>query len=180
MTGQPLAIDEPASAVAASLCLVARDRGDRRTPRHPETCSWCDWPADVLRSMLEAFNEWAGYDERQGTYARHVARVFAELPQSRQAELVRAAQGLEDVPAAAPDPAPAATGGTHSPAANPDDPRPRSLAGVDPAAVFPGGGEAQIAVRPADRLPACSISLPGTDPDPVPPTAAPEEADPWL
>ena len=33
------------------------------------------------------------------------------------------------------------TGGTHRPVPTPDDPRPRSLAGVDPAAVFPAAPE---------------------------------------
>jgi hypothetical protein len=91
-------IDEPASAVAAALCLSARDR-DGVTRRHPRRCGWCDYPAGVLRSMVEGFNAWAGYDDRRGTYDRHDARVFQGLPRARQAELVRDAQGFEeDVP----------------------------------------------------------------------------------
>ena len=91
-----LVIDEPASAVAASLCLSARDRKGRTTARHPGRCGWCDWPEDELARMVEGFNAWAGFDERRGTYARHDARVFAELPRDRQAELVAAAQAIEE------------------------------------------------------------------------------------
>lgn len=92
----PVVIDEPAAAVAAALCLAARDRSRQVTTRHPRACSWCDYPADALRSMVEGFNAWAGFNEDKGTYARHDARVFAELPRARQAELVHAAQGFEE------------------------------------------------------------------------------------
>lgn len=89
-------IDEPASAVAASLCLAARDRKDRTTTRHPGRCGWCPYPADELTRMVEGFNAWAGWNERRGTYERHDARVFAELPRDRQAALVAAAQAIEE------------------------------------------------------------------------------------
>lgn len=92
------AIDEPASAVAAALCLAARDRTNRVTSRHAGRCGWCDWPAEELTSMVAGFNTWAGFDERRGTYGRHDARVFAELPRERQAELVAMAQSIEPQP----------------------------------------------------------------------------------
>jgi hypothetical protein len=101
VSGKPALVDEPASAIAASLCLVARDR-DGRTPRHPRRCSWCDYPAAELARMVGEFNEWAGLDQRTGRYARHSVWSFNELPAKRQAELVLEAQGFE------PEPMPAA------------------------------------------------------------------------
>ena len=93
-------LDEPAAAVAASLCLLARDRRGGTTPRHPRRCAWCDWPPAQLAEMVDGFNDLAGFSERKGTYRRHAARVFAGLPPARQAELVRAAQELEPEPMA--------------------------------------------------------------------------------
>lgn len=90
-------IDEPASAVAAALCLVARNN-DGVTSRHPRRCGWCDYPTDELVRMVDGFNTWAGFNDRRRTYERHDARVFAELPPARQAELVLAAQGFDPEP----------------------------------------------------------------------------------
>jgi hypothetical protein len=100
-------IDDPASAVAASLCLLARRLDERGiTPRHPRPCDWCVWPIAVLVEMVEAFNAAAGYDPRRGTYAndRHDVRVFGSAPRADQVAQVTAAQGLEpmDIAAAAP------------------------------------------------------------------------------
>jgi len=93
----PGAFLDPPEAIAAGLCLTARalDPEARRTGRHPRECGWCFYPDEALRELLAAFNAWAGYSERSRTYARHEARVFAELSRDRQAELVLAAQGFE-------------------------------------------------------------------------------------
>lgn len=90
-------IDEPAAAVAASLCLIARDR-DGVTTRHPRRCGWCDYPEADLRAMVDGFIAWADPDEKRRTYGRHAARVFAELSATQQAALVAEAQGFEPEP----------------------------------------------------------------------------------
>ncbi len=89
------ALDDPAAAVAASLCLASRTRDDRRTARHPGRCGWCDYPAGELRRMVEGFNAWAGLDQRRGAYARLEARWFSEMPRAEQQRRVLEAQGLE-------------------------------------------------------------------------------------
>jgi len=83
---------EPASAIAASICIAARTLSS--VARHPRPCGWCDWPTDELRKMLEGFNAWAGYDERKGTYRQFDARVFQGLPPKEQARLVLEAQAF--------------------------------------------------------------------------------------
>ena len=98
-------IDDPASAVAASLCLAARSVDDRgRTRRHPGECSWCAWPVPQLAEMIAGFNREAGYNPRRGTHERLDARVFAEQRRADQVAQVTEAQGLEPMeqPAAAP------------------------------------------------------------------------------
>lgn len=104
-------IDEPAAAVAASLCLTARVIADHAvTTRHPSRCGWCDYPVTELAAMVDGFNAWAGFDERNGTYQRHDARIFAELPRERQRALVIEAQAfeVEEPPPPEPMDAPAA------------------------------------------------------------------------
>jgi hypothetical protein len=98
MTTTPV-LFEPASAIAAGLCLAARTIAEGRSLRHPRPCGWCDYPVDGLRSMIDGFNAWAGWHEKRRTYERHDCRVFAELPARRQAELVLEAQAF---PAAEP------------------------------------------------------------------------------
>lgn len=88
---------EPASAIAAGLCLAARAISDGRTARHPRPCGWCDYPLVDLRAMVAGFNEWAGFSERTHTYERHDARVFAELRPADQAALVLEAQAFPDL-----------------------------------------------------------------------------------
>jgi hypothetical protein len=97
---------EPASAVAAGICIAARTIGSPPgilRGRHPRPCGWCDYPVDELRRLVDEHNAWAGFSERSRTYERHDARVFAELPAATQAELVLAAQ---DFPALEPEPQP--------------------------------------------------------------------------
>ena len=93
-------IDDPASAVAASLCVIARSVlvTVPVTNRHPSACGWCDYPAPVLSGMVADFNYRAGYDQKHGTYARHDVRVFAALPRAEQVALVAEAQALEERP----------------------------------------------------------------------------------
>ena len=89
-------IDEPAAAVAAGLCLTARVIADHSvTTRHPSRCGWCAYPTVELAVMISGFNAWAGFDERRGTYQRHDARIFGELPRDRQRALVVEAQAFE-------------------------------------------------------------------------------------
>lgn len=95
---------DPASAIAASLCLTARTIDSKRPmSRHPRPCGWCDYSLDELRQMVDGFNAWAGFRERSGTYERHDARVFAERPRAEQARLILDAQAFpEDAPATPP------------------------------------------------------------------------------
>ena len=89
----------PAEVVAIGLCLLARSVSDGETRRHPSPCGWCAYPVPELRKSVDAWNLWAGYNSRTGTYAQHEVRVFADLPRARQEELVTAAQSFETVPA---------------------------------------------------------------------------------
>lgn len=83
---------EPASAIAASICIAARTLDSAR--RHPRPCGWCDYSVDELRSLVDGFNAWAGYDERKGTYRQFDARVFQGLPPKEQARQVLEAQAF--------------------------------------------------------------------------------------
>jgi hypothetical protein len=96
---------EPASAIAASICIAARTLSS--VARHPRPCGWCDWPVAELRGMVDGFNAWAGYDERRGTYRQFDAAAFQGLPRVEQRRLVLEAQAFPDQaePAQAP-PAP--------------------------------------------------------------------------
>jgi hypothetical protein len=88
---------DPPSAIAAGICLTARalDPERRLAGRHLRECGWCFYPTEALAELVAAFNAWAGFHERSRTYARHEARIFAELPRDQQAALVLAAQGFE-------------------------------------------------------------------------------------
>ncbi len=98
---------DPPSAVAASLCLLARSLSDRAvTSRHPRPCGWCDYPVAELRAMVDDLNEMT-FDPKSGRYLTHDARAFSELPRARQATLVAEAQSFEPEPMTAPTPAPA-------------------------------------------------------------------------
>jgi hypothetical protein len=97
-------IFEPASAVAAGICLTARLIADGRTDRHPRPCGWCDWPTDDLSRMLAGFEAWAERDEK-GVPRRLEVVQFQSLPGREQAELVLAAQSFpEPEPVAVPAP----------------------------------------------------------------------------
>jgi hypothetical protein len=89
-------INEPEVAVAAGLCVTARALDPRGvTTPHPRRCTWCDYDRGELARMVQGYNAWAGYSERSGTYERHEARVFAELPRDEQLRRIVEAQGLE-------------------------------------------------------------------------------------
>jgi hypothetical protein len=103
---------EPASAIAAGLCMTARIIAKGVTTRHPRACAWCDWPVDELGKLIAGFNEWAGYDERRGTYSRFDASVFQGLPRAEQERLVVAAQAFEAVETPTPPPSRCRRGGT--------------------------------------------------------------------
>lgn len=91
-----LATTDPAIAVAMARCLAARSLDPARpvTRQHDRRCGWCDWPVDELRVGVEAFNAWAGFDDRANTTRHHKTRVFAELPRDRREELIVAAQAF--------------------------------------------------------------------------------------
>lgn len=89
---------EPASAVAAGICLTARTIAAGITARHPRACGWCDYEPTELRSMLDGFVASAGRNERTGAYRHHEAAVFQGLPSREQAALVLAAQSFPEPP----------------------------------------------------------------------------------
>jgi hypothetical protein len=89
-------INEPEVAVAAARCVTARALDQHGvTEQHPRPCTWCDYDRGELARMVQGYNTWAGYSERSGTYERHEARVFAELPRDEQLRRIVEAQGLE-------------------------------------------------------------------------------------
>lgn len=88
-SGSP--ISDPAAAVAASKCYMARtwrtpDRlGETITAHHPGPCEWEEFPADVLVRFVA---EWvaAGGFESAATIA------FSRMPAREQRDRVRMAQ----------------------------------------------------------------------------------------
>lgn len=87
------AVLDPASAVAAGICVSARLRATegRRavTARHPiQGCGWCDWPLEALIAAVEEFDP----DGPE-------ARTFAGLRRERQEAMVLAAQAIPEPPA---------------------------------------------------------------------------------
>lgn len=99
-------IFEPASAIAASRCLTARsiDPVHGRTNAHPRPCGWCPTPVEGLRSMVEGFNQWSGFDVAKNTYERHEVRVFVDLPRAEQERQIVEAQDFPPVVEAEPEP----------------------------------------------------------------------------
>lgn len=91
--------EDPAVAGAMARCLLARTLDPKRrvTDRHPRACGWCDYPTEELRAGVEAFNEWAGFDDRSGSSRRHPTRAFNDLHREEQDALITAAQVLVDV-----------------------------------------------------------------------------------
>lgn len=78
-------IAEPAIAIAASICWLARQDGLPDIPvlrtsvvqRHPTTCSFCGWPLrELLTYKMDPIEE----------------RAFARLPQAAQRRLVEKVQ----------------------------------------------------------------------------------------
>lgn len=112
---------ETPSAVAASICLLARWRSGTDDAvskiavaamgmRHPRPCGWCVYPSPELLRMVEEHSA----ADSQG----YLTQRFRSLTATAQRDLVDAAQGLEPAPATAalyrdgvpapmPDPAPA-------------------------------------------------------------------------
>jgi hypothetical protein len=96
---------DPAAAVAASICWLARWRGvgakfaKAATVRHPSRCAWCDYPPGYLVTMVEEFNDadlvYDGNGVRFDSHGQPLHRVggrFHALPRERQRALVTAAQ----------------------------------------------------------------------------------------
>lgn len=100
---------EPASAIAAGICLTARTIAHGHTVRHPRPCGWCDYDVADLRTLVDGFNAWAGYNGR--TYAQLLARIFQGLPHREQVAQVLEAQSFPAVePMTEADSAPAHDG----------------------------------------------------------------------
>ena len=111
---------DPPSAVAASICWLARWRSgtDRRTPgsqlagiaatavglRHPSECGWCAYPSETLIDWIEEFNE-ADLVRTPGGLAvdaagqpiHRIAGRFHAMPRLEQRRLVDAAMYPEAV-----------------------------------------------------------------------------------
>lgn len=100
-----LATQDPAMALAMTRCLTARSvSGNGRTFAHPRPCGWCPYPIEELRRGVDAFNTWAGYDERSGISARHVVRSFNALPHGERERQIVEAQAFEPEPVRPPEP----------------------------------------------------------------------------
>lgn len=91
---------DPASAIAASRCLIARlwrlpSLANIQTDAiHPRPCVWEEWDRYDLAEMLNAFNRDAWYDGRP----HPAVDRFRRLSAPEQRALVRAAQ-YPEVPA---------------------------------------------------------------------------------
>lgn len=94
-----MTLDTP-SAVAASLCWLARWRGPGSEyaaaagVRHPQRCEWCDYPPEQLIRWIEEFNEAdliPGLDYSLAASHR-VGGPFMRQSLDRQREQVDAAQ----------------------------------------------------------------------------------------
>lgn len=106
-------LDAP-SAVAASLCWLARWRGLGRqyaapaTARHPRECGWCAYPPQTLIDWIEEFNDADLIrDDRTGALLfdpagqplHRIGGEFHRLPRVQQRSLVDRAMYPEAVPA---------------------------------------------------------------------------------
>lgn len=98
---------DPAQAVAAAKCVVARDLGKeslgRLTPRffHPSECSYCGLETEALRDAVAEFNGWAGLNPPTRIDPMYPdlhpikpgVESFMLLPREEQAARVQRAQG---------------------------------------------------------------------------------------
>jgi hypothetical protein len=102
------ALFDPAAAIAAGRCVTARAIDEHgRTSMHDRECGWCDYPLPVLVEMVATFNEWAGFDMRSNSYARHEVRAFVDLPREEQQRRIVVAQSFaEPTPSPTPSPEP--------------------------------------------------------------------------
>lgn len=105
--GTPEPIRDPAFAVAAAKCVVARDLGSAAlggiTPRffHPKECAFCEFDQEFLRDAVAEFTQWAGlvesstFDPAMPELYRVEPAVerFMQMPFEDQAWLVQKAQG---------------------------------------------------------------------------------------
>jgi hypothetical protein len=105
--GKPAVIRDPAVAIAAAKCWMARWQGKRSfssiaampdlNKAHPDECGFCEYPPDYLMQALEEFVEWAGFKSSDTNLelaqVRTEIEAFTTLPPEMQAEAVRRAQG---------------------------------------------------------------------------------------
>lgn len=105
--GQISTIRDPAFAVAAAKCWLARwnqgagakAAGLKVSGFHPEECVFCDFPTDKLGELVAEFSDWAGMTPTTAhgveLPVRPAMEQFYMLPREEQGRLVRKAQGYE-------------------------------------------------------------------------------------
>jgi hypothetical protein len=105
--GRVSVIRDPAIAVAAAKCWMARWNGGRSAKMvgltvnsfHPAECGFCDFPAERLIEAVDEFNTWAGLKPPrfigESSAVRDTVETFLSLPVHEQKRLVGKAQGYE-------------------------------------------------------------------------------------
>lgn len=96
----------PAEAIAAAKCWLYTWTS-RTGPGllrldgeaiHETTCSFCEYPRDMLVSAIEEFNTWSAIDsEEEDAPIRLEVEQFLALPAAEQFRLVKKAQATEVV-----------------------------------------------------------------------------------
>jgi hypothetical protein len=110
--GKSEGIKDPAFAIAAGKCWLARWRGGAAASAmnldassfHPSECTFCGYSPEELIDMLEAFLKWAGLNppswrdplEVETTPLRAEVEGFLTLPPEEQERTVQFAQGYRD------------------------------------------------------------------------------------
>lgn len=89
------AITDPAAAIAAAQCYLARTWGQGGsvgiavTERHPRECQWCPYPIEQLVRLIVDFNAWA-FDGR-GKPRDQATAAFLSKPTKAQRAAVHLA-----------------------------------------------------------------------------------------
>lgn len=103
--GKLSAIRDPAIAIAASKCYLARTTahlimGTAINSFHPKPCSFCDLETERLAGLLNEYMGWSGL--RPARTADDVIPIrpeverFEMLPREEQRRLVTKAQAIDD------------------------------------------------------------------------------------
>lgn len=107
MRGQTSILRDPAAAIAAAKCWLARwnDGAGARfaglqvATFHPRACDYCSAPPEALIDLIENFLVWSGiqpperFTDEGLTPLRADVEGFLTLPQEEQEKLVQEAQG---------------------------------------------------------------------------------------